>query len=50
MFSSGARRLEVARLQQLRVSVFGNDDADMIREEEQSGFYRFGHNRELGKE
>lgn len=40
---------EARRLADLRSRTFGNE-ADIIAEEEQSGFFRFGHRRVYGKE
>jgi hypothetical protein len=38
------------KLQALRVEVFGTDWADIIKNEEESGFYRFKEKRKLGME
>jgi hypothetical protein len=38
------------KLQALRVEVFGSDWADIIKNEEESGFYRFKEKRRLGME
>jgi hypothetical protein len=41
---------QARRLADLRARTFGTDEADVIRNEEESGFFRFGHRRIYGKE
>ncbi len=41
---------QARRLQELRQRFFDTEEADVIRGEEESGFFRFGHRRVYGKE
>ncbi len=41
---------QAQRLRELQDSSFGGEEAEIIRSEEASGFYRFGHKRRIGRE
>jgi hypothetical protein len=41
---------QAQQLQQLRVQMFGSEEAAIIQSEEEAGFYRFGGERRIGRE